>query len=292
MRVTGNQLIDAAQASTSRAQESVGRATSQVSSGLRVEKPSDDPAAWLAAHRAGLRKALMDGSRAAIAASRDRLDQTDEALSEIGDAVAQVRTLAVQGASASYGANDRAELGLQVRALFQSALAAANTKTPDGEYLLAGAASLTEPFDPSGAYVGDSTTRQVPTGDEGTAAMAVPGSELTAARGVDVLPLLDKVATALSTNDMTALGGFLAQLGTAVQQVSITRTRAGGTMQVLDATVAAHDVLSEHFAKTISDAVEVDTVAAASDLAKASQALEISRAVSSHIVSLLDPSAP
>jgi len=56
--------------------------------------------------------------------------------------------------------------------------------------------------------------------------------------------------------------------------------------------VAAHDVLSEHFAKTISDAVEVDTVAAASDLAKASQALEISRAVSSHIVSLLDPSAP
>jgi hypothetical protein len=63
-------------------------------------------------------------------------------------------------------------------------------------------------------------------------------------------------------------------------------------MQVLDATVAAHDALSEHFAKSISDAVEIDTVAAASYLAKASQALEINRAVSSHIVSLLDPSTP
>jgi hypothetical protein len=36
--------------------------------------------------------------------------------------------------------------------------------------------------------------------------------------------------------------------------------------------------------------VEVDTVTAASELAKAAQSLEVSRAVSSHIIAVLAPS--
>jgi flagellar hook-associated protein 3 FlgL len=288
MRVTGNQLIDAAQASTSRAQESLARATAQVSSGLRVEKPSDDPTAWLAAHRAGLRKAVLDGSRAAVVASRERLDQTDGALATIGDAVSEVRALAIQGASGSYNAADRAELAVHVRALFESALAAANTQAPDGEYLLAGAASLTEPFDATGAYQGDARARQIASGDT----MSIPGSELTAARGVDVLPLLDRVAKALAANDTTALATAIDDLGTAVSQVSLARTRTGGASAVLDETLVAHDALADHLTTTMANAVEVDAVAAATDLAKASQALEISRAVTSHVVALLDPSTP
>jgi len=291
MRVTGNQLIDAAQASTSRAQETLARATAQVTSGLRVEKPSDDPTAWLAAHRAGLRKAVIEGSRAAVVASRERLDQTDGALATIGDAVSEVRALAIQGASGSYNATDRAELALHVRALFESALAAANTQAPDGEYLLAGAASLTEPFAATGAYQGDASTRQIATGATTVAAMAVPGSELTAARGVDVLPLLDRVAKALAANDTTTLATAIDDLGTAVSQVSLARTRTGGASAVLDATLVAHDALADHLTTTMANAIEVDAVAAASDLAKASQALEISRAVTSHVVALLDPSA-
>jgi len=291
MRVTGNQLIDAAQASTSRAQESLARATAQVSSGLRVEKPSDDPSAWLSAHRAGLRKAVLDGSRAAVVASRERLDQTDGALATIGDAVSEVRALAIQGASGSYNATDRAELALHVRALFESAVAAANTQAPDGEYLLAGAASLTEPFDANGVYQGDAQARQIPTGSTSVTTMSVPGSELTAARGVDVLPLLDRVAKALAANDTTALATAIDDLGTAVSQVSLARTRTGGAADVLDATLVAHDALSDHLTTTIANAVEVDAIAAASDLAKASQALEISRAVTSHVVALLDPSS-
>ena len=43
--------------------------------------------------------------------------------------------------------------------------------------------------------------------------------------------------------------------------------------------------------QAISRFVEVDTVSAASELAKASQSLEVSKAVSAHIVALLNPSA-
>jgi flagellar hook-associated protein 3 FlgL len=287
MRVTGNRLIDQSSAATTRSQTEVGTASQQASTGMRVDKPSDDPSAWLAARRANLKKALTEGASAAVQASRERLDETDGALAAIGDAVSQVRALAVQGSSDSYNATTRAELGLQVRALFQTALAAANTKSADGEYLFAGSASLTEPFDATGTYVGDSTTRAVPTFEGGTTAATVAGSDLTAAAGVDVLAVLDRVATALANNDTTALSAGLGELDTAVKQVSRMRTRSGVEMSVLDDTATAQGALADNLTKTIARHVEADAIGAATALAKATQALEVSRAVTSHIVSLL-----
>src|SRR5438552_7468914 len=102
MRITGNRLIDLAAASTTKNQSQVAEVSAQVSSGLRVTTPSDDPAAWLAAQRTKLHKALREGTGAAVTESRERLQVTDSALASIGDVVSQIRSLAVQGSSASY----------------------------------------------------------------------------------------------------------------------------------------------------------------------------------------------
>lgn len=289
MRVTGHRLIDMAQAATTANQAKVASAAAQASSGLRVTKPSDDPAAWLAAQRASAHKALAAGASEALAAGRDRLALVDGALASIGDAVAQVRTLTVQGASASYKAEDRAALAEQVRALLAGALASANTRGANGEYILAGTQSLTAPFSSTGVYAGDPTTRGLPATETTVASSTITGSALTAANGVDVLPLLERVATALESNDVATLQSSLGDLQIAIDQVALSRSRVGGMMNVLDASLAATQDLDEHLTTEISNAVEADIVAAASELAKATSALEASRAVTSHIVSLLDP---
>jgi hypothetical protein len=49
-------------------------------------------------------------------------------------------------------------------------------------------------------------------------------------------------------------------------------------------------VLEQDMQQALSRYVEIDAVAAASELAKATQSLEISRAVSSHIIQVLAPS--
>jgi len=292
MRITGNRLIDLAATSTTKNQNAVAAASAEVSSGLRVAAPSDDPAAWLAAQRTKLRQALSQGTGAAVAAGRDQLALTDNALASLGDLVSQVRSLAIQGASDTYNPANRAGLGVQVRGLFRSALDAANARDNAGEYLLAGAASLTQPFDAAGAYLGDASARALPGEGSLTTGVTIPGTALTAATpgGVDVLPLLDRVATALSTNDMTTLAAALPDLATAVRQISSARTAAGGTMNVLDQATSARAVLEQDVQQTISRLVESDTVGAASELARATQALEVSRAVSSHIVAVLNPS--
>ena len=290
MRITANRLIDLASASTTKNQSAVADASAEVSSGMRVATPSDDPEAWLSAQREKLRQALSQGTGAASAASRDRLQMTDGALASLGDIISQVQTLAVQGASDTYSPAARAGLAAQVRGLFQNALDAANTRGGDGEYVLAGAASLTAPFDPSGAYQGDASVRSVPTGDATSTPVTVAGSALTAASGVDVLPTLDQVATALANNDMTTLTAKLPDLATAVKQISSARTQAGSAMNALDQAASARSVMEQDLQQTISRLVESDTASAASELAKATQALEVSRAVSSHLVQVLAPS--
>lgn len=287
MRVTGNRLIDLSAASTTKSQAQVATATAEVSSGMRVSKPSDDPTAWAAAQRATLRRTLAEGANTAVQASRDRLDETDNALDTIGDAVSQVRALAIQGASASYGPADRAAIAVHVRALFENARTAANTKSSDGEYIFAGSNSFTAPFDAAGTYTGDAVSRDVPTYESGTSRSTVPGTELTATAGVDVLPLMERVAAALAANDLPALQLGLGELETAIKQVALARTRTGGAMTVLDSAVAAHGELAEHLSTTIASQVEADSVGAATNLAKASQALERSRVVASHVISLL-----
>lgn len=290
MRVTGNRLIDLAAASTTKNQAAVGEVSAQVSSGMRVTAPSDDPTAWLAAQRTKLRQALSQGTGAAVQSSRDRLAVTDNALASIGDIVSQVRTLAVQGSSDTYNADNRAGLGVQVRALFASALDSANARGNDGEFLLAGANSLVAPFDATGVYGGDASTRSVPSDGSLTDGVTIAGSDLTAARGVDVLPLLDRVATALSTNDMAGLHATLTDLDTAVKQISLARSHGGSAMTVLDQVTAQRAVLEQDMSASIARFVEIDTVSAASELAKATQSLEVSRAVSSRIIAVLNPS--
>ena len=290
MRITGNRLIDLASASTSKNQSAVATASAELSSGMRVTTPSDDPQAWLAAQRTKLHQALSQGTGAAVAASRDRLTVTDNALASLGDVVSQVRALAIQGASDTYNPTARAGIGAQVQGLFQNAIDAANARGHDGEFLLAGSASLTAPFDASGQYLGDANVRSVPSDSSVTPGVTIPGTALTAASGVDVLPLLSKIATALSTNDMTTLRAALPDLDTAVKQVSSARTQAGSAMNVLDQATAARTVMEQDMTEAISKFVEVDTVSAASELAKASQALEVSRTVAQHIVTVLAPS--
>jgi flagellar hook-associated protein 3 FlgL len=281
MRVTGNRLIDMSATTTAANQTRVAEAAAEASSGLHVTKPSDDPAAWMAAQRANAHKKLLAGTTSALQSGMDRLDLVDQSLASIGDAVAQVRTLAVQGTTASYSAQDRIGLGAQVRALFDSAVASANTRTSDGEYLFAGSKSLTLPFDAAGTYRGDATARDA----------SVAGSALTSANGVDVLPLLARVATALEGNDVPALRTTLDELATAIKQVATSRSHVGGMMNSVDASLTAAQDLDAHLTNEVSRNVESDVVSAATELAKASQALEASRAVTSHIVALTDPRA-
>ena len=187
----------------------------------------------------------------------------------------------------------RAGLATQVQGLFQTALASANLQGNDGSYLLAGSNSGTAPFAADGTYTGDADQRAVASNGSSTnlSNISIAGTSLTATDGVDVLPLLSKVASALATNDTATLQSSLTDLTTAIKQVSTARSQTGGAINALDAAASARTDLETNMTNAISNATEIDTVTAASNMANASQAFQVSQAVSTKLVQLLSPAA-
>jgi flagellar hook-associated protein 3 FlgL len=290
MRITDHRIVDMAAEGTSRNQSTVADVTQQLSSGLRVSKPSDDPTAWMSAQREKVRAALNDGTSQAIAVGHERLVASDGALSSLASIVSQARELTVEGSNDTQTAATRQDIGAQLGSLFDAAVAAANSTDANGEFILAGTNSLAQPFDTTtGAYTGDSTSRAINTDTMSTQTATVAGSGLTAANGVDILPLLKTLATAMNTNDTATIQSALGSLDTAVKQVANLRGQTGAHMAVLESAKTSHDALATQIQTSISNDVEVDAVTAASNLAKASQALTISQTVTTHVLQLLDP---
>jgi flagellar hook-associated protein 3 FlgL len=291
MRITSTRIIEQQATAADNAQTALGQISNEASSGMRVTSPSQDPTAWLAAHRATLRDALSKGVDTAMQYGQQQLQQTDGALSSIESIITQVRQTAVEGSNATYSASDRAGLAAQVQGLLSSAVAAANTQTANGEYVLAGSKSTTAPFDAAGNYSGDAATRAILTTASSTYAGTVPGSDLTAANGVDVLPLLQKVATALANNDVPTLQSTLDDLQAAGQQVGSLRERVGTEMTALSTAATASQTLQTNLETSASNYVEADAVTVASQLAQASTALTTTQTVAAHVIQVLSQGA-
>ena len=288
MRVTNMYLVELAQAATAKNQSNVATLSQEVSSGLAVAKPSDNPTAWIEAQRQKVESTLTDGTTEAIQNGTNRLNASDGALSELSSIFSQAQTLAVQGANGTLDASSRAALGQQATALFQQAIAAANSKGPDGNYLFAGT-DVTQPFDPTtGNYSGNATAISVNTNSTTTAQASIPGGVVDAG---NILLSLNTLATALNANDVTGIQSSIGGLNTAVSQLSQTRAQVGAMMDTLQSATSANQTLSTTLQTSISNLVDADAVQSASSLAQASTALQVSQAVTTKVLSLLEPSS-
>ncbi len=289
MRITEHRMVELSSQSMSRSRERVARAGDQLTSGERVSRPSQDPAAWAAARRAEAARTLNAGRGEVLARSQERLSQVDSALSQIGDSLQRARELAVMAASETMGTDQLAAIAAELHGLHQSALAAANTRASDGEYILAGSQAAEPPFDPTGAYQGDDLTLQVETQSGLERPVTLSGALLTASSGVDIFAELNAFETALAANDRGGIAAAIDALSAANQQVSSARADGGAHSASLVAAGEVQRDLDTSLAALQSRLVAADPIAAASELAQQSQALEAAQAVATRIVDLTRP---
>ncbi|MBK7073561.1 MAG: hypothetical protein IPH44_14780 [Myxococcales bacterium] len=291
MRITAHHLLERSAGHIGAAQTDIAKLSDQVSSGIKVRHASDDPVAWIQARREQVRAAISQGRGDAIGLGSDQLAETERALGTIGGVLSEARQIAVQAANANYVAGDRAKLELQVAGLFSVALASANSRNAAGEYVLAGAQGLVAPFDAAGVFVGDASRRDLEAGEGASASATLSGSALTSAvaGGVDVLPALGRLVTALGANDVPSIQAAIDELDAAHEQVSQARGEVGSMMAVFQDADAFRVELEHSLVGRIASLTEVDIIDAATDLAQRTQALEASQAVNGRLATLLSP---
>lgn len=175
----------------------------QISTGKRVNKPSDDPvaAARILKLDQDLRRVETYERNASLA--DNRLKQEESALAGSVDILQRIRELTVQAGNGTLSPNDRQSIAAELKERLGQLANVANTRDASGEYIFSGFQGGTQAFaqDITGAWVyqGDEGQRVLEIDDGVTVPISDPG------KGIFV-----DVPAAISVKNLaTTTGGYV-----------------------------------------------------------------------------------
>lgn len=167
MRISSQSIRNLFVAQLGIQQAGLSKTQLQVSTGLRFNRPAEDPVA--ASQSLDLQRALEqnDQFQTNTGLATSRLQLSEGTLSSVTDNLQRVRELAVQAANATETAEGRRMIATEVRQRLDAILQLANVQDGNGQYLYAGYSTGVRPFSNSPAgyvYSGDQGQRQVQIG--------------------------------------------------------------------------------------------------------------------------------
>lgn len=179
-RVTNGSLRQVFLDTLQQAQQRLQQTQTQISTGSRVNQPSDDPIAAAQIREIEASLARMDQYQSNATLAQNRLGLEEEALVGVVNGLQRIRELAIQANNATSGQGSRDAIAVELRQQLTNLLTLANGTDGQGRYLFAGFSEQTQPFiqTPGGiAYAGDdgqhrvqiSDSRLLATGDSGSA---------------------------------------------------------------------------------------------------------------------------
>jgi flagellar hook-associated protein 3 FlgL len=258
-------------------------AQQRAETGLRVAAPSDDPIASALARKetsaAQRQSAYQKGADEAMT----KLATADSTLGSVHDALLQAHDLSIQAANDTLNATDRASLANQVAQIRANVLSLANTEQ-EGHFIFAGYKDGAQPFDAAGVYNGDTTGPQLEVAKGVQLATGLTGDQVfKPVGGVDVLTALTNLQTALNANDTVGIQQAITDMGGAADHIADSRAQLGILMQNADMAKNVAQQAQDRATQRHADLVEIDPVAAYTDLAKAQSALQAAVAIAGQL---------
>lgn len=254
-------------------QERLTDAQTRLTSGLRVMKASDDPAAAARAERLLAHQTRAEVSLRAVEASRATLTLGESALGDGVELLQQAREAVMAAGNGTFSPAERAMLAGQLRELRGQLLAVANRSDAAGNFLFGGQAGSSAPFVDSPSGVGfagvPGTTRvgspePLPSSFDGFRIwMGLPGGQ----------SVFDGLDTTIAALDDSALDGTqvqqavtqgLAHLDASLDQLQAARSEAGETLRRIDAMTDRLGQTIVHAETDRSAAIDLDLISAIS----------------------------
>jgi flagellar hook-associated protein 3 FlgL len=310
MRVTNSMVSRTALAGVHRAREALSDTQEQAASGLRVNRPSDDPAAaGRAAQLRGDQRAI-EQYRRNIVQARSRLVTIEDAVGSAEDTLGRARDLAMQGANGTLDAEARKILAREVETLFDEMLASSNARSSGG-WVFGGSVTDTPAFASSGPFVSGSPPPTVSYGgnsaevevaiDEGRRAVTTydgrrvflgdaDGDNATDAGREDLFAVVGELWRALDTNDQTAVAATLDRLDRGRLQLELELASVGASTRKLEVADDRLDLTKVTVTASLSDVQDAETEEVFSRLVAQETALQAALEAASRVVapSLLD----
>jgi len=146
MRIATANSFDTGIDTLSRRQSELSGLQEQMTSGKRVARASDDPAAAARAERAMASVGRSETSQRAVDASRVLMTQAESTLGDAGSVLQRARELMVSAGDGSYADSDRQSIAGELQSLRDQLFALANTGDGAGTFLFGGQGATQKPF--------------------------------------------------------------------------------------------------------------------------------------------------
>ena len=220
-------------------EQNLQTAFQQVSTGLRVNSDSDDPAASAALVQLQAQAANIDQYTTNADSVVSQAQTADSVVTSVVSLLNQAVTLGTQGANSTSSTTARSAISQEVQGLLSSVVGLANT-TYQGISLFGGtvsgqAAFVADSTSSTGyTYQGNSSVNRVSVGDSLTVQVNIPGSTLFTNSNGNVLSALSGLATALTSGTSAQIGTATAAVTTALNYVTEQHTIYGNTINQLN----------------------------------------------------------
>jgi flagellar hook-associated protein 3 FlgL len=294
MRVNPNMAPDVL-AAIWQTQSQEQSALQELSTGKRVNVPSDDPLA--AAEMVGNQDQSnrVDQYLQNIDTLNSQVQTADTALSSVVTALTQAISLGVEGSTGTVSDANRQQIAQNLQGIQAQIVQLANTSV-SGSYLFGGTATTAAPYtldstSPSGVtYNGNSGTNTVQIADGLNVQTNLPGNLLFQNSSGDVFGSLQALITALQTGDVSGAQTATNQVRDALNSVTGQRIFYGNAENQLNSTQTFLNQEKVNLSSQATNLVGADMSQVATDLTQAQTAYSATLAAAAKILptSLLD----
>jgi flagellar hook-associated protein 3 FlgL len=212
----------------------------EVSSGKKIQAPSDDPGAWSAGVRERSDIAAADQYVRTADSATSRLTVADTVLSDLIDQLTAARSSVMAGQGSTQTATQREATAKALEGLRDSVFDDLNTIF-NGTYLFSGASGVTPPYVRNSdgtisAYKGDSNVISVDVDRNRAVAVSFVGSDITVGTSAeDLFASFQKVIAGVRNVDQAAMADGLKEIEAAFDRVVRVQSGVGANMNALDA---------------------------------------------------------
>lgn len=270
-------------------QSELGKTQLQITTGKRIQSPSDDPVSAVKVldlqRQINLSQQYLDNADKA----ENKLSVSEGLMTSSSDLIQRIRELAVQGLSDTNSAENRKAIASEINQLNQALLGIANSTDVNGEYVFSGyetdsaAFGTTTPFSylPTSPGAGDGQ-RSIRVGEGYSVEINEPGNKVfVASHDVNgsqtIFETIDDFVNDLNANTVgtaSANGDILANLDNGLDAVLAARTRVGTRINAVDQQRDVNEGIKFSMDKMLSQVEDLDYAEAISRLSLQKTGLE------------------
>lgn len=293
LRITQNSMNRTQMAGLNTSLGRLQQTQEQLTTGKRLNRPSDDPVGTVSALRFRAEQSQLAQFGNNIADGLDRLAASDDALTQTAGMTLRMRTQTLAAMNGTLGGDQRKAIAMEIRELRAGLLQQANSKYAD-QPLFGGTTPEANAFDAVGKFQGNALpvlrTISEAAGSAGQLNVGVDGKAAFGTSLVKDAGELDKLAAAIESGDVAGMQAGLGAVDTLRTNILNVQATVGARVNRLQGLEALNGRQDDASKIALSKVEDTDFQKAAMDLAVQSTSYQAALAASAKVIqpSLMD----